>query len=514
MPFQGSVTGQLRAFHQTAVSFFLVSIDSSLKRPLILFWINITLNLTFVMIHQDQRAVTVHTYSGRIAQKGTSTRTLLLSCCSLAWGAAMFAPAVLMPAALMSVEASAEDWTRFRGPNGTGVSNEKGFPVEWSESDYEWVVPIEGTGHSSPVIYGASLFLTSGEEDGTRNLICLDSATGEKRWVEKIKLGKNHLHKKNSYCSSSPTVDSERVYIAEADTEHYLVNAYTHDGKKVWSRDLGPYLSQHGFGPSPVLYNGLLIVANNQDGPSHILALDAATGETRWTSDRESDVASYSTPMIINLNGKDQLIVLNGATGLAGLDPQTGKELWASGKLPQRTVASPVYGNNLLVATCGSGGRGKFMVVVDPSAPSQNRPLVHTERTKLLPYVPTPLIKDQYLYLWNDDGTVCCVDMQGDLTDTVWKERIGGNFSGSPIMIDGKIYCISEEGKVRVIEASPTFKSYAGGSIPDSSHSTPAVANGRLYLKGFNRLACLKSQVPVASTPAASEGTVVSKLSR
>ncbi|SFH60146.1 outer membrane protein assembly factor BamB family protein [Planctomicrobium piriforme] len=400
---------------------------------------------------------------------------------------------------MLSLTAQGEDWTRFRGPNGTGVSELQGVPTEWKESDYEWVVTLKGKGHSSPVITGESLFVTSGNEDGSRSIYCLDANTGKTKWSDSVQLGKNHLHKKNSYCSATPTTDGERVYVSEADDSHYFVNAYLLSGKKVWSRDLGAFQSQHGFGPSPMLYQGLLIVPNDQDGPSAIVALDAKTGETRWQSSRKTETTSYATPMVLTLKGRDQLVVLSGATGLAGLDPASGKELWESGRLPQRTVASPVFGNGLLIATCGSGGRGQFMAAVDPlAAGTKSEPLVRAERTKMLPYVPTPVIRDQYMYFWNDDGTVCCVDMLGDLNGVVWRERVGGNYSGSPVLIDGKLYCISEEGQVKVVDANPTFREYPGGPLGDASHSTPAVANGRVYLKGFERLASLKSKSNVA----------------
>ncbi len=392
-----------------------------------------------------------------------------------------------------------ENWTRFRGPNGTGISDLKGLPTEWTDSDYEWSVTLDGKGHSSPVIYGDTLFVTSGFDDGRRSLICLDALTGQKKWDRTIKLDPNHLHKKNSYCSSSPTTDGELVYTAEADQQHFLIHAYTMTGKEVWKRDLGPFVSQHGFGPSPMLYQEQLIIPYDQDGSAEIVSLDAKTGETIWTSTRKANTASYATPMILNLNGQDLLIVLSGATGIAGLNPLSGEQLWESGKLPERTVASPVYGNGLLLATCGSGGRGKFMVAVDPRAPGENRPAVKAERKKMLPYVPTPIVHDQYVYFWNDDGTVCCLDMHGDFTEEVWRERVGGNYSSSPILVDGKIYCVSEEGDVKVIDASPDFKQHKGGKLGDDSYSTPAIANGRMYLKGFGRLVSLKAKAPTVT---------------
>ena len=395
----------------------------------------------------------------------------------------------------------ADQWPRFRGPNGEGKSDLQGVPTNWSMNDYEWVLDLQGIGHSSPAIWNEFLFVTQGETDpqtgavnGSRSLICLDALTGERKWSDTIELSANHLHKKNSYGSGTPATDGERVYVVFADEQHYLVNAYTMGGELVWSEDIGTFTSQHGQGVSPMLYNGLVIVPNDQMGPSSILALNAETGKTEWKTERVHRKTSYSTPMVLNVNGQDQLICLSGATGLSGIDPQNGRMIWKSGELPLRTVASPMYGNGLLMASCGQGGRGKFMVFVDPTGRGEvGTTHVKAERIQNLPYVPTPIIDGNYAYLWNDDGVVCCIDLSGDVTQNVWRERIGGNFSGSPVMINGKLYCISEEGEIAVVDASPNFHEYGKNPLGDVSYATPAVANGRVYFKGFGTLACLKA---------------------
>lgn len=389
------------------------------------------------------------------------------------------------------------EWARFRGPNGQGTSNLKGLPTQWKAEAYEWTIELPDIGHSSPAISGEFLFLTTGTNEGGRTLHCIHALTGEKLWSDSIKLDPNHLHKKNSYASGTPAVDGERVFVAYADERQYAVLAYNLKGERLWSRDLGSFTSQHGQGVSPIVYQGKVIVPNDQRGPSQIVALNAETGETTWSADRKYQTASYATPMIISVDGRDQLICLSGAVGLAGLDPQTGEELWSSGQLPERTVASPVYGGGLLFATCGSGGRGKFMIAVDP----HNGGKVKAERTQNLPYVPTPIYHDGHLYLWNDDGVVCCVSLAGDLPANVWRERVGGNYSGSPVLIDGKIYCISEDGEVVVIAASPQFELLGKSPLGDASYATPAVANGRLYLRGFRTLTALKATSDTTGGP-------------
>lgn len=396
---------------------------------------------------------------------------------------------------LTTTFAHADNWPRFRGPNGEGKSDLKGLPTTWTADDYEWKIDLPGKGHGSPTIWGEKLFLMAGTEDGERHILAFDATTGKQLWSDTVKLDANHLHKKNSYGSGTPATDGERVYVAFADESHYLVQAYSMDGEKLWSKDLGTFSSQHGQGVSPIIHHNLVVVPDDQMGPSKVVALKADSGEIAWQTERDFRRTSYSTPIVLNVNGKDQLITLCGALGLVGIDMDSGKAVWASGQMPMRTVASPVYGEGIIVASCGSGGRGKFMVAVEPGGEGDvSTTHVKAERTQNLPYVPTPIIHEGHMYLWNDDGVVCCVNLSGDLTENVWRERVGGNYSGSPVLVDGKLYCISEEGEVAVIDASPEFKQYGKSPLGDESYATPAVANGRMYLRGFHSLAALKAK--------------------
>jgi len=396
-------------------------------------------------------------------------------------------------------QVDAQNWPRYRGPNGTGVSDVTGLPVEWSESDYEWVIDLPGVGHSSPAIWGDRLFLTSGDEDARRMLLCFNAVTGERLWTQTLHLDVDHLHKKNSYGSCSPAVDGERVYVAFADDSQYLFAAYDMEGNLLWTKDLGAFDTQHGQGQSPVVIPelDLVILTNDQVGPSFIAAYNRKTGDEVWRTPRKSRETAYSTPMLLTLEGqKPQLICTSGAVGIAGLDPETGRELWSSGELPMRSVSSPVYGNGVVVATCGSGGVGKYMVAVDPTGSGDvSKTNVVWERTitDKLPYVPTPLVLGPHLFLWTDQGIVVCADMKTG--ETISQKRVaGGNYTSSPVIIDGKLYNVSESGEVVVVEASPNLEILGRSQLGDPSHASPAVANRRLYLRGFHRLACLKAQ--------------------
>jgi len=388
-----------------------------------------------------------------------------------------------------------ENWTRYRGTNGTGISHQQGLPVTWSDDDYAWKITLPGVGHSSPVIWNDRLFVTSAVDEGAlRYLFCLNAQTGEKLWSRITGLNRSHKHKKGSWASATPAVDGQRVYVAFADEENYFLAAYDFDGRLVWRRNLGSFESQHGHGVSPIVYKNLVIIPNDQKGPSSVIAVDKRTGETVWSTLRDVRRTSYCTPMIYREEGAEpQLICSSGAMGVTSLDPETGRLNWMTGEFPLRTVASPIEAEGLILQSCGGGGVGKLLIAVDPHGEGDvSDTHIKYRREKRLPYVPTPVAYEGHVYLWNDNGVVSCIE--ASTGRNIWTRRVAGNYSGSPVCIDGKLYAMTERGKVVVIAASPEYKLYGTTSLGDFSHATPAVAGGRLYLRTFHHLFCLEAQ--------------------
>ncbi|MFQ5731973.1 MAG: PQQ-binding-like beta-propeller repeat protein [Planctomycetaceae bacterium] len=405
--------------------------------------------------------------------------------------------AVVFPATvcLLPHAADAENWTRFRGANGAGISTAKGIPTSWSRADYQWKVTLPGVGHSSPVIWKDRLFVTSAIDEGKeRYLFCLNAETGKTLWKRTTGLNRSHKHLKSSWASATPAVDGERVYVAFADRDTYFLAAYDFDGGIVWRRSLGPFDSQHGQGVSPIVFEDLVIIPNDQKGPSSVVAFDKRTGKTAWSVLRTIRRTSYATPMIYRAKGKrPQLICASGAMGVTSLDPATGRQNWITGEFPLRTVASPIEADGLIVQSCGGGGVGKLLIAVDPSGSGDvSKTHVKYRRDTRLPYVPTPVAYKGHVYLWNDNGVVNCID--AGTGKNIWTRRVGGNYSGSPICIDGKLYVMSEKGEVVVIAASPKYRFIARTPLDDPSHATPAVANGKLYLRTFHGLVCLPAR--------------------
>ncbi len=392
--------------------------------------------------------------------------------------------------------ASAANWPRFRGPNGTGVAADKGVPVKWGAGDVLWKVELPGVGHSSPVVWGDRLFLqTSGAKGDGRALVCLDASTGKQLWSRAAPGATARKHPFNSLASSTPATDGERVYVVFWDGRDVSLSACDLKGEPLWKRDLGRYISQHGPGMSPVIHAGKVFVNNDQDGSAALLAFDARTGEPAWKAQRKAFRACYSTPIVRQKAGGGDELVVASTAGLTAYDPQTGAENWAyewtfTG-MPLRTVGSPLEAAGLIFVASGDGSGARHFIAVEPPAKSGERPkLAWSSVDRSFPYVPTLVARDGYIYLIDDNGRFLCHDARTG--DEAWKTppmRI--RFFASPVLIDGKVYAPSEKGDVYVFEASPKYQLLAKNSLGEEVFASPAVANGRLYVRGKQHLFCI-----------------------
>jgi outer membrane protein assembly factor BamB len=390
--------------------------------------------------------------------------------------------------------AQAGNWPRFRGPNGTGLALDKGVPVEWSaDKGVLWKTELPGQGNSSPVIWGNRLFTESatGKE---RFLLCVDVRDGKVLWSKAMAGGTTRKHPKNSFASSTPAVDGERVYAVFWDGSHVFVLACDLDGKSLWKRDLGSFRSQHGVGASPMIYRDKVFLNNDQDGASVLVALDAKTGNIAWQAKRRPFRACYSTPLILTYaDGTPELIVASTA-GITGYDPDRGGErwhwTWQFSNMPLRTVGSPVASHGIIFAGSGDGSGERHMVAVKAGGKGDvTKTNLIWERKRDFPYVPCMLTLGDYLFCVNDRGIASCYVAKNGAP--VWDKRLGDNVSASPVLVDGKIYAITEKGDVYVFAAAATFKLLAKNSIGERVIASPAVADSRLFIRGERHLFCI-----------------------
>lgn len=392
--------------------------------------------------------------------------------------------------------ASAQEWTRFRGPNGTGISDTRGIPVKWTERDFAWRVALPGSGHSQPVIWGERIFLTTARDNGReRLLVCLDKRDGRELWKKSYELPMPRLTNRNtSYANGSAVVDAGRVIATFVSTEHFWVRAFAHDGSLLWERDLGTFTSQHGHGASPMIHGKTVIVTNDQDAASSVVALDLATGGTVWeTKRRVSDNGTaYGTPCVhVRPDGTEELLLTSKSHGISSLDPRTGRMNWEAPVYKLRMAASPVVAGGLVIGSCGqAGGAGNQLTAVrlGGSGDVAATHVAYSTR-KATPYVTTPLYRDGILY-WVSDGGVATA-LEAATGRELWAERLRAEFFGSPVMIDRRIYAPTVKGEMIVLATGERFEELARNPIGEGSHTTPCVDGGRLYIRTFNHLVCI-----------------------
>jgi outer membrane protein assembly factor BamB len=409
--------------------------------------------------------------------------------------------------------AHADNWERFRGPNGDGISSDKNIPVKFSTTEnVRWKTKIDGTGNSSPIVWGDRLFLqTASRNASERSLLCIDAKNGKEIWRRStpgIKPNQK-LRFDTSLASASATTDGEAVFIPFWNGKEIIMAAYDFRGDKLWDRNLGEFVSQHGAGASPILYKDLLIFSVDMDafrdgekmtGPvanaSILYALNKKTGETVWEQPREAIRACYSMPFLFEKPGTTPELIVTSTSAITSYDPETGKSnwnwTWSFPIKPLRTIAATTYCDGLFLACSGDGDGDRYAVAVGLNGKSEAaRPKLVWSSTKDFPYVTCPLTRGEYVYFANDLGRAgCFVAKTGK---KVWFETVpDAKFYASPIMIDGKIYAASERGDVFVFAADPKeYQQLARNSLGETIRATPAVANGALYIRTEKHLYCI-----------------------
>ncbi len=396
--------------------------------------------------------------------------------------------------------APAEEWSRFRGPNGQGQSDAAStIPISWTDKDYNWKVSLPGLGHSSPVVWGKKVFVTSADSDtATRHVLCFNAANGEKLWQRDFPGKAYHLHTQNSYATSTPALDAERIYLAWASDEEFTLQALTHDGEDVWHINLGPFKSEHGFGTSPIVVDDMVIITNDQEGENRFLiAVDSKTGHERWKIPRKyadnRQNASYATPCVMDTPTGRELIVCSWAHGITAHDLKTGAVNWEAPVFKLRPVGSPVLADGLILANTGEGSEGKgnnSVYAIRPgSKDGKTAELVYSLPKSSAPYVTTICTAGDLGFLWGDSGIVTCIDIPTHQQH--WRQRVGGIFYSSPIRVGDRIYGTSTEGEVDVLAASADYRLLARNPLGEPTCATPAVSDGVMYLRTQSHLMSL-----------------------
>lgn len=391
--------------------------------------------------------------------------------------------------------AAAEDWPAWRGPRGDGTVSDAGYPLTWTATqNVKWKFPINGSGHSSPVVSKGKVFFASCVEgEKQRVLHCLDRATGKELWRRvAVTAELERKHGENSWASSTPAADGERVYITFLDRPKLRVFCYDYAGTLLWEKTPGEFHSQHGFCSPPVLYKDIVIVNGDQDAPkgqsAYLVALDRATGEERWRADRPNKLRSYCPPTIVDAAGRKQM-VLTGSKCVAGYDPDTGKQLWLVDGPTEQFVSSMVMHDGLLLLTAGFPQH--WVMAIDPAG-SGNVTKSHVRWSKPNEggYVPSPVAHGGNLFLVDDRGVASCWDVQSGKQR--WKERLGTTgHHASAVAADGRVYFTADDGVTTVVRAAAEFEVLARNPLGEKVYASPAFSDGAIVIRGEKHVFCI-----------------------
>jgi outer membrane protein assembly factor BamB len=420
---------------------------------------------------------------------------------------------------LFLTTAPAEDWTRFRGPTGQGHSIEQHLPTAWNAATgtgIRWQVPLAIAGWSSPIVVGNRVYLSGTTDEGKScHVLALDADSGQTIWDQEV-LTQTIERKeiKNSYASPTPVTDGKRLYGVFADGS--VAALELNSGEVAWiNRDVKFY-SRHGLGSSPVLAGELLIMpfdgSNRVDkagnwpdnspeeklgwqdpwDKSFVTAYDTRTGRQVWSSKRGMSRIAHVTPLVMELDNRTQVISPAGDV-IQGFDAQTGELLWTARNFGEGVTPSPATGDGMIFTSSGFGDTKLRAFRLGGTDDVTEANLVW-EQERGVPTQPSLLYVSPLLYAISESGVLTV--FEGASGDQVYQQRIGGNFSASPVYADGKIYLLAEDGTVHVIKPGPEFELLAKNSLAEDDapcQASIAISNGRLFIRTPSRLYAIEN---------------------
>lgn len=414
----------------------------------------------------------------------------------------------------------AENWPGWRGAARTGMSSETGLPLSWSEKQgVLWKVALPGSGISNPIVWDDRVFVTSsdGRNQDELHMICLAREDGSEKWHLRLWGSAPTLYHptKSSMASPSPITDGEHVFAFFGSGDVVCVDF---EGGLVWQRSLageyGPFENRFAASSSPLLYHDLLLLQCDHYGPSYLLAIDKATGANRWKADRPDVWLSWSSPQLLPAAEKEgepanakrmrsakvtaiataasagEELVVCGSHRLDAYNPTTGEKLWTVGGMSRECVPTPVFGHGLIFATTGPNGQ---TVCIRPGGRGDvTGSHVVWSNPRGAPFVPSPILVGDYLYLVDDKGVGTCLETAGGRM--AWRKRLGGAFTASPVAGDGKLYFCDESGKTIVVAADAgKYRELARNQLDEAIFASPAISQGRLFIRTATHLYCIGS---------------------
>jgi outer membrane protein assembly factor BamB len=370
------------------------------------------------------------------------------------------------------------DWPWWRGPNRNGIAADQKLPLKWSEKEnVVWKSPVPGRGHGSPIVAGDQVFLaTADEEQEIQSVLCFDRRSGKQLWQTEVHRAgfEKKGNAKSSHASSTMACDGKRVFINFLNDGAIHTTALDRDGKILWQTRVTDYVLHQGFASSPTVYGPLVLVsADNKGTAGAIAGLDRATGKVVWKQERPH-TPNYASPIILKVAGREQLL-MTGCDLVAGLEPLTGKKLWEIKGSTTETVTSTVTDGKVIFV---SGGFPKDHVAAIRADGSGE--VVWEQKIRV--YVPSMIVHKGHLYAVSDSGIALC--WQCETGKEVWKGRVDGAFSASPVLVGDTLFAVSESGRMFLLKATPdSFQLLGQNQLGDEALATPTICGNRIYLR-------------------------------
>jgi outer membrane protein assembly factor BamB len=401
----------------------------------------------------------------------------------------------------------AGEWPQFRGPHGDGHADGGALPVEFGEGNHvKWKTMIHGKGWSSPVAWGSQIWMTTANEEGTElSVVCVDKASGKivhDKMLWRVATPQ-FCHKFNSYASPTPVIEEGRLYVTFGSPVTACLDP--RNAAVIWERR--DFVCNHyrGAGSSPIVWSNVLIMQFDGSDLQYIVGLDKTTGKTIWKTDRSVDFKdlgpdglptaegdfrkAFATPHVVEVDGK-AIVLSSGAKAHYAYDPRTGRELWRVEEPAQHSASTrPVAGHGLAFFPTGFS-KGQLIAVKLGGQGVLDESHIAWRQKRSVPNKPSVLLVDDLLYMIDDGGIASCVDAKNG--ETLWTERVSGNYSASPIYAAGHIFFCSEEGKVALLAPGRQFKQLAENKFDDGFMASPAVSGNSLLLRSKTHLYCVE----------------------
>ena len=386
--------------------------------------------------------------------------------------------------------ARAEFWPGWRGPRGDGTCAEQNVPTRWDPAAATWKTALPGVGHASPIVWADRvLTVTALPTTQQRMLVCLDRHTGKILWQQTVVQGPlEKLHKENSYASGTPATDGQRVYATFRVGDDIVVAAHDFDsGRQLWLVQVGTHVGEWGFSNEPVLFEDKVIVDGDSKGDSFLIALRREDGKTLWRIGRENKGISYSAPLIREIGGRHQLIQC-GDRCVTSFDPDTGQVIWKVDGPSQEFVATPVYSEKAGLVFVSSSWPKQVLLAIRPDGDGDvTETHVAWSDTKGAPYVPSMIVAGDFLLTINNSGVA--FGYEAATGQVLWQEKLGRHHA-SPVLIEGLVFFINDDGQVNVIRPAAQFQRVAQYELGESCYASPAISDGQVFLRGFQHLFC------------------------